>query len=154
MKVKIDQSQKKYTQSQSLIDRMRGKPISTSTSFSVDLKVELTDEEKTIIKQYNLGEVIADEAPNTMLNTLAKEYEAGNRSEKLAREMKLYKEIGPLQFKLADFVAGKGFSRGFTTLREATDYVQKLKTDILPKIKNNIEHYSKTGGKASDTFEL
>jgi hypothetical protein len=92
-----------------------------------------------------------------MIDKIAREYEATNsrsEHERLVREMKLYQEIGLLQFKLADFVSEKGFTRGNDTLREASDYAQKLKTDILPGIKQAIEHYSATGGKASDTFEL
>jgi hypothetical protein len=163
MKIKIQQKQE-YRNApvegvpDTLWSKIQGKHAWEQRLFYfVFLHVELTNEEKAIIQQYRLSELVVDETPNPRLAQIAQEYEASNsrsERERLARDMKLCQEVGPLQYKLADFISENGFTRGNDTLREASDYAQKLKTQILPKIKQTIEHYSATGGTSSDTFEL
>jgi hypothetical protein len=158
MKIRIEQSQNTHEASQGLWDRMRGKPPTSSTLFFVSLHVELTNQEKAIIHQYNLGEAVLEEYTDArMINPLIDEYNATPPFDEKKRASLKYRIdlfSDPIKLTLSQFVAQEGFTRNFGSLREATDYGQNLKTDILPKITQAIEHYSATGGQSSDTFEL
>jgi hypothetical protein len=154
VKIRIDQSQQTVEATKKFFGR--GKPA--TTHYFVHLKVELTNEEKAIIHQYNLGEVVIDEYTDTsVINPLIDEYNATPPFDEKKRASLKYKIdlfSDPIKLTLSQFVAQEGFNRNFSSLREATDYAQQLKTKILPQIKQTIEHYSVTGGKSSDTFEL
>jgi hypothetical protein len=141
------------------MDRIKGTPSQLSEPFFfIELHVELTNEEKAIIEQYNLGALVLDECIDpSAVNSMIEEYNAtppfdNKKRESLQYKIKLFND--PLKLTISHFIADKGLVRNFSSLRQTTDYAQHLKTHILPQIKHLIEYYSSTSGKTTDTFEL
>lgn len=157
VRITIEKSQTTQDIPQNLWDRIRGKPVISRQTFFVTLHIRFTNQEIAIGQTYTLGDLVLEEYVDPlMVNPLIEELNATppfdtKKRESLKYRIKLFSE--PVKITLAQFGSEEGFIRGYPSLREATDYVQFLKTNILPQIKQALEHYGSSNA-SSETFEL
>jgi hypothetical protein len=165
VKISIDQSEKPWEftrneQTTSFFGKPKLKEIKeTRQAYFVKLFIELTQEEMAIVRTYDLMEMVLLEEPRDLTYCYDQLYISANSlMEQINQEALEDAKRNPLQYKLEQFLASTGFTNRFDSLREANDYIQRLKNDILPKVKRTMEHYGATHRPSSqtgpETFEL
>ena len=110
--------------------------------YQVVLHINFSEEERAILTEYDLWKAVVLYDDVT--------YDADH----IKAHPILATLTDPLPFTIADFANEKGFHKHFSTPVEASQWVQKLKSEILPKIKNYITASQQTGTGSDDTFEL
>ncbi len=155
MKVRVEQSQRDEKKiPKTLFQR---KLLPAITIHFINVKLELTNEEKVTINQYNLEHLVFDEYDNDLIFlSIIDTYNTASHRPKQYYEPK--DDFGfydrRLKLTLSQLICKDGFTRNFGSFHEATVYIQYLKTKILPQIKQTMEHYSTIDGNQSETFEL
>jgi hypothetical protein len=118
------------------------------------LYLEASEEEKAIIKLNRLDEIVLD---GKTFDTSQKDAQ-GLAEAKNDIERKILQEVYEAtssfvrKITLADYLENP-FKWGFDTVVEANEYADKLKTKILPRIKEIMATNSQTGP-TSESFEL
>jgi hypothetical protein len=127
----------------------------TYEKHMVYLYLEASEEEKAIIKLNRLDEIVLESEPR---DTTRYEAELEQPTEPIQRrnlEYQIkYTETHPLEWKLGGYLCNPyPYRRAFDSVYEANEYAAKLKTKILPRIKEIITANSNVGPTA-ETFEL
>jgi hypothetical protein len=120
------------------------------------LFLEVSEEEKAIIKLNRLDEIVLDETRIDISDRQRRELaEAVNDIHRKIIEESHAKQgrFFIIEHKLGDFLANPHRRAFYNGVAEANDYAIKLKTEILPRIKEIIATNSQTGP-TSETFEL
>ena len=118
----------------------------TINEFYVSVKIELSEEERAIIAQYNLWDYVLFENPFYI------------PPDQLAKNPILASQAGiMLPTSIKDFIEvrdGRSFGRTFGNPVDAANFQRRLETEILPKLKNYLVATKEAGTQTSKTFEL
>ena len=118
-----------------------------SVYHQVLLSITFSQEALAIINKYDLWSMPLDEITDSLAAELGAAYREASASTRAIID-------APTILKLKDFLDRQPFVRSFDTPGEADHYEQKLKKEILPKIKQAIESVSTTRESKAETFEL
>jgi hypothetical protein len=119
----------------------------------VDLYLEASEEVKAIVKLNRLDEIVlASEPVDT--SRLEAELETIKDPDKWAVRYSVIQQLKSRrnETKLGDYLSNP-WTRKFDSVYEANEYAAKLKTEILPRVKEIITTNSKIGP-TSETFEI
>jgi hypothetical protein len=125
----------------------------TYRTHAVYLYLEASEEEKAIVKLNRLDEIVLESEP---VDTSRLEAELETMDDPYKREVRegVIKTLKTkrLEWKLGDYLRNP-YTRAFDSVHEANEYVAKLKTKILPQVKEIITTNSNVGP-TSETFEI
>jgi hypothetical protein len=163
-KVQVPVSQQK------VMRHLLGEPTFSSTytgaetKYSADMILELTESERAIIREHRLDDVVLeDEALYSQSELVQQRIDADERAD--ATKDILLKEITKVmeqnvneisreqrrKVRVGDLLVSP-YSRVFDTYHEAHDYLDKLKTKHIPKLRELIDKYGNY--KPKETIEF
>ncbi|MGO8866413.1 MAG: hypothetical protein ACLQME_07935 [Alphaproteobacteria bacterium] len=139
-------------------------PAGEETRYSVDMILELPETDRAIIREHELTGIVLQEEPLYTHDRIieqqmefdqmieAQHHAAAKASYMASKQMFLDgARTAKLTTRVGDLLVSP-HSRMFETAHEANEYAEKLKTKLLPRIKELIDQYR--GHKQSQTVEF
>ncbi len=141
MKVRIENERLERNEMQRGLAKVFKTPAKI-TFYQVTLHLDLSEEERAILTEYDLW----DEIIYTGTLTFSPDQLRANPGLELAQ--------GDVEYAISDFAHEDGFHRAFSTPLEATNFASKLRNEILPNLKKYIDKTREAGPGSASTFEL
>ncbi len=112
------------------------------TFYQVTLNLDLSEEERAILTEYDLWDVVVYTDTLTFM------------PDELRANPGLESVQGDVQCRIKNLASDKGYHKAFSTPLEATNFVNKLRQEILPNLKKYIDRSRESGPGSVATFEL
>ena len=141
MKVRITNERDERDEMQRGLAKVFKKPAKI-TYYQVTLHLDLSEEERAILTEYDLWNTVV----YTDTVTFMPDQLRANPGLELAQ--------GDVPCKIKNLASDKGFHKAFSTPLEATNFVNKLRNEILPNLKKYIDLSRESGPGSVATFEL
>jgi len=161
MKVRIDQREETktwddYEEKKGFFGTKKIPVKKSATLQMVYLFLEASEEEKAIIKANGLDESVVETVGLSQQQIQRYESEIENAPNKIERDLAehiyQYQRANPIEFTLKHYLEGP-YQRAFDNVVQSNEYVSKLKTVYLPKIKKIMEANAKVGP-STESFDL
>jgi hypothetical protein len=112
------------------------------TFYEVTLHLDLSEEERAILTEYDLWDIVVYTGTLTFM------------PDELRANPGLAGAEGDVEYRIEDFASDDGFHRSFPTPLEATNFANKLRLEILPNLKKYIDQSRESGPGSTSAFEL
>ncbi len=141
MKVRITNERRERDEMQRGMAKVFKKPAKI-TFYEVTLHLDLSEEERAILTEYDLWDTVVYTDTLTFM------------PDQLRAKPGLAGAEGDVPYEIQDFASDEGFHKAFSTPLEATNFANKLRDEILPNLKKYIDQSRESGPGSVATFEL